>query len=109
MWGRTHNNLDIDLYLPLDEFIDISSSDLERELCCELPKLDGTFTGRKAYLQCEDFNETDEIIKGEYKEGNYFIKLAKHILNPTDETGHFAQIDEEEISVTLYIFEMGSL
>ena len=107
MWGRIHPNLDIDLYLPLEEFEDISSPGLERVLSCELPKLDGSYSGRKACLQCDDFKEPDDEISVEYKEGNYFIKMARHIPNLTDERCHFGQIDG--ISVTLYIFERGPI
>ncbi len=108
MWGRIHPNLlDIDLYLPSEEFGDIPSPGLEKVLSCELPKLDGSYSGRKAHLQCKDFKEPDDVMIVEYKEGNYFIKMARHIPNLTNENGHFGQTDG--ISATVYIFERGPI
>ena len=103
MWGRIHANLDVDLYLPLEEFVDISSAGLERVLSCELPKLDGSYSGKKAYLQCKDFKEPNDVIKVEHREGNYLIRMARHIPDLTNENGHFGQTNE--ISVTVYVFE----
>lgn len=106
MWGRIHPNLDIDLYLPLDEFEDISSLGLEKVLSCELPTLIGDYSGKKAHLQCKDFNEDDNVLKVEYRESNYFIKIAKNVpgnMDITGEKGHLGQTDG--INVTLYIFE----
>ena len=103
MWGRIHPNLDVDLYLPLEEFEDISSAELEKGLSCKLPELDGSYSGKKAYLQCEDFKEPYNVIKVKHREGDYLIRMARHIQDLTSENGHFRQTDG--INVTIYIFE----
>ena len=107
MYGRIHPNLDIDLYLLLEEFEEISTLGLEKVLSCELPTLLGSNSGRKAFLQCEDLKEPNNTIRLEHKEGNYFIKIARDIPNPADERGHFGQTNE--ISVTVYIFSQSVL
>jgi len=103
MYGRIHSNLAVDLYLSLDEFEDISTG-LEKVLSCELPKLDGSYSGKKAHLQCKDLKEYFDLIKVEHKEGNYFVEIDRHIPEPTNGKGHFGQTDC--VSVTLYIFEI---
>ena len=100
MHGRIWDDLSVDLYLTLDEYRHPFPKG--RAMLCELNMPDGTYTGRKAYLELVDSEGMQDDVAGNMREGNYHIRLAGGIQYPEKENGIFGMIDG--VAVTVYIY-----
>lgn len=120
MKGILLDNMDIDLFLTENEFWDLNAPAkpleiknkklivLYEPLECRLQKMDGSYRDRNVNLQFEDFKESGDGIKVDYKKEIYFIKINKHAFDRVDEKGHFGTRYGGGEKITIYISERTS-